>query len=65
MQEKWNEVKTQTLRPDEVEALLTREFGEKVNPVNRVELAKKHRSQQLYNEKVSVAAAEQAKKIQQ
>ncbi len=64
MQEKWNEVKTQTLRPEEVEALLAREFGEKVNPVNREELAKKHRSQQLHNEKVS-AAAEQTKKIQQ
>lgn len=64
MQEKWNEVKTQTLSPEEVEALLAREFGEKVNPVNREELAKKHRSQQLYNEKTSVAA-EQTKKIQQ
>ncbi len=51
MQEKWNEVKTQTLRPEEIEALLAREFGEKVTPVNREELAKKHRSQQLHNEK--------------
>lgn len=51
MQEKWNEVKTQTLRPEEIEALLAREFGEKVNPVNREELAKKHRSQQMHNEK--------------
>ncbi|MDR7867390.1 MAG: hypothetical protein RIN56_11275 [Sporomusaceae bacterium] len=64
MQEKWNEVKTQTLRPEEVEALLAREFGEKVNPVNREELAKKHRSQQLHNEKASTAA-EQTRKIQQ
>lgn len=64
MQQKWNEVKTQTLRPEEIEALLAREFGEKVNPVNREELAKKHRSQQLHDEKTSVAA-DQTKKIQQ
>ncbi len=64
MQQKLNEVKTQTLRPEEIEALLAREFGDKVNPVNREELAKKHRSQQLHDEKNS-AAAEQTKKIQQ
>ncbi|MDT8902098.1 hypothetical protein [Anaeroselena agilis] len=51
MMEKWNEVKTQTLRPEEIEALLAKEFGEKVNPVNHEELAKKHRSQQLNNER--------------
>jgi hypothetical protein len=51
MGEKWNEVKTQTLRPAEVEALLAREFGEKISPVNHEELAKKHRSHQLHDEK--------------
>jgi hypothetical protein len=50
MEEKWNEVKTQTLRPAEVEALLAKEFGKKVNPVNRAELAKRHRSQELHQE---------------
>lgn len=50
MQEKWNEVKTQTLCPAEVEALLAREFGEKVNPINRAELAKRHRSQEIHQE---------------
>jgi len=54
MEEKWNEVKTQTLRPAEVEAMLAKEFGEKVNPVNQAELAKKHRSQQVHNEKTSI-----------
>ncbi len=50
MTEKWNEVKTQTLRPAEVEALLAKEFGEKVSPVNRDELAKRHRSQEAAQE---------------
>lgn len=50
MEEKWNEVKTQTLRPAEVEALLAKEFGEKVNPVNRDELAKRHRNQEIHQE---------------
>lgn len=50
MEEKWNEVRTQTLRPAEVEALLAKEFGGKVNPVNREELAKRHRSQELHQE---------------
>jgi hypothetical protein len=46
MVEKWNEVRTTTLRPAEVEAMLAREFGGKITPVNREELAKKHRSQE-------------------
>jgi hypothetical protein len=50
MEEKWTEVKTQLLRPAEVEALLAREFGGKVSPVNREELAKRHRSQELRQE---------------
>ncbi len=50
MVEKWNEVRTQTLCPAEVEALLAREFGGKITPVNREELAKKHRSQERQQE---------------
>ncbi len=50
MVEKWNEVKTQTLGPAEVEALLAKEFGGKINPVNREELAKRHRSQERQQE---------------
>ena len=43
MNEKWNDVRVRTLRPEEVENLLAREFGDKVNPVDAGELAKRHR----------------------
>lgn len=47
MAEKWNELKIQTLLPAEVEVLLAKEFGDKVAPVNRKELAKRQRAQEI------------------
>jgi hypothetical protein len=44
MDEKWNEVKTQKLSPAEIENLISREYGAKIQPVDAGQLAKKYRS---------------------
>lgn len=44
MEDKWNEVKTHKLSPAEIESLISREYGEKIQPVDTGELAKKYRS---------------------
>lgn len=44
MDEKWNKVKSHNISPADVEILINREYGHKVNPVKPGALAKKYRS---------------------
>ncbi|HEY3424910.1 MAG TPA: hypothetical protein VGL27_08960 [Negativicutes bacterium] len=43
--EEWNELKTYTLIPEELEALLLNDFGNKLQPVDSVKLAKQRQQQ--------------------
>ena len=46
MDSNWSEVRTQTLTPEEIEALIAKDFGAKVNPVDLDELAKRLKAQE-------------------
>jgi hypothetical protein len=46
MESNWNAVRTQTLTPEEIEALIAKDFGSKVNPVDFDELARSRQAQE-------------------
>lgn len=45
-----NEVKTRTLTPEEIEKLLRKDFGGKLQPVDNVKLAKQQKQRARYRD---------------
>jgi len=50
MSKEWNEVKTQTLTPEEIEKLLKADFGTKLQPVDSAKLAKQQKQRARYRD---------------
>lgn len=50
MTKEWKEVKTQTLTPEEIEALLLTNFGGKLQPVDSAKLAKQQKQRARYRD---------------